>query len=190
MEFPQVDTATQASSQHPHMETEDLTERSFAKLNSFAKMEAQAPPQAEMEQMNVMDAVDKQIARAEDARALSRLQARDRYVKTAEQAHARKGGQYVKSPQYRYVTGPDGKKYAVAGKVEIKKKAPRLFTQSNPKEDLKRAKTLAVAAAADPNMSWADYVEWSRAVSDANAARIRMWADSPLYEVREVDTSV
>ncbi len=47
------------------------------------------------------------------------LQARDQEVRTHEQAHANAGGAYASSPSYEYQTGPDGKRYAVGGEVQI-----------------------------------------------------------------------
>ncbi len=47
------------------------------------------------------------------------LQARDREVRTHEQAHATAGGQYAGSPEYEIERGPDGRSYAVGGHVSI-----------------------------------------------------------------------
>lgn len=47
------------------------------------------------------------------------LQARDREVRTHEQAHATAGGQYTGSPEYEMEKGPDGRSYAVGGHVSI-----------------------------------------------------------------------
>ena len=47
------------------------------------------------------------------------LKARDREVRAHEQAHASVGGIYAGAPQYDYVTGPDGQRYAVGGEVKI-----------------------------------------------------------------------
>lgn len=47
------------------------------------------------------------------------LQARDQEVRTHEQAHATVGGRYAGAPSYEYQQGPDGKRYAVGGEVQI-----------------------------------------------------------------------
>jgi len=47
------------------------------------------------------------------------LQARDREVRTHENAHAAAGGSYAGAPNYEYETGPDGQQYAVGGEVSI-----------------------------------------------------------------------
>ncbi|MBO6674317.1 MAG: hypothetical protein JJ908_04815 [Rhizobiales bacterium] len=47
------------------------------------------------------------------------LKKRDAEVKAHEQAHATVGGAYASAPKYTYTRGPDGKKYAVGGEVQI-----------------------------------------------------------------------
>lgn len=47
------------------------------------------------------------------------LKKRDAEVKAHEQAHAAVGGAYASAPSYTYTKGPDGKKYAVGGEVQI-----------------------------------------------------------------------
>lgn len=50
---------------------------------------------------------------------IQELSARDREVKSHENAHAAVGGQYAGSPSYEYQRGPDGRQYAVGGEVPI-----------------------------------------------------------------------
>lgn len=47
------------------------------------------------------------------------LQRTDAEIRRHEQAHANVGGPYAGAPRYQYVTGPDGKQYAVSGQVSI-----------------------------------------------------------------------
>ncbi len=47
------------------------------------------------------------------------LKAADREVRAHERAHAAAGGVHAGQPSYRYRTGPDGRRYAVAGEVAI-----------------------------------------------------------------------
>lgn len=54
-----------------------------------------------------------------EQREISELQARDQEVRTHEQAHATVGGRYAGAPSYEYQQGPDGKRYAVGGEVQI-----------------------------------------------------------------------
>ncbi|MDE7315933.1 MAG: hypothetical protein K2N11_09585 [Mucispirillum sp.] len=56
----------------------------------------------------------------EEQKQIDELKARDREVKTHEQAHIAAGGSYVLGgASYDYQTGPDGKQYAVGGSVNI-----------------------------------------------------------------------
>lgn len=54
-----------------------------------------------------------------ERQVVSELRSRDREVRAHEQAHANVGGQYAGAPQYDFVTGPDGRRYAVSGSVSI-----------------------------------------------------------------------
>lgn len=47
------------------------------------------------------------------------LAKRDREVRAHEQAHARVGGAYASAPSYTFQQGPDGKRYAIGGEVQI-----------------------------------------------------------------------
>ena len=44
---------------------------------------------------------------------------KDQEVRTHEQAHQAAGGPYASAPTYDYQQGPDGKRYAVGGEVQI-----------------------------------------------------------------------
>ena len=55
-----------------------------------------------------------------ELKQVEELEKRDREVKRHEQAHASAAGQYAQGgPRYEYQTGPDGKRYAVGGHVNI-----------------------------------------------------------------------
>ena len=57
---------------------------------------------------------------AEEAREVKELAARDQEVREHERAHVMAGGSLVRrGASYQYTTGPDGKRYAVAGEVTI-----------------------------------------------------------------------
>ena len=55
-------------------------------------------------------------AERQQVRELQRI---DAEIKRHEEAHANVGGPYAGAPRYQYVTGPDGKQYAVSGQVSI-----------------------------------------------------------------------
>lgn len=54
-----------------------------------------------------------------EEKQVQELKERDREVRAHEQAHARVGGAYAGAPSYTFQQGPDGKRYAVGGEVQI-----------------------------------------------------------------------
>lgn len=54
-----------------------------------------------------------------EQREIRELQVRDQEVRAHEQAHSIVGGRYASAPSYQYQQGPDGKRYAVGGEVQI-----------------------------------------------------------------------
>lgn len=57
---------------------------------------------------------------AEEKQIIAQLQQRDRAVRNEEERHAATAGQYAGEPQYTFRRGPDGKMYAVDGRVPIR----------------------------------------------------------------------
>ncbi|MGH1351212.1 MAG: putative metalloprotease CJM1_0395 family protein [Methyloligellaceae bacterium] len=55
----------------------------------------------------------------EEEQQVRELKQRDTEVKAHEQAHATVGGSYASAPSYEYTVGPDGKRYATSGEVQI-----------------------------------------------------------------------
>lgn len=55
----------------------------------------------------------------EELKVIEKLKVRDREVRAHEAAHASVGGQYAGSPSYTFQQGPDGRNYAIGGKVAI-----------------------------------------------------------------------
>lgn len=55
----------------------------------------------------------------EELAMVEQMAERDREVRAHEQAHKAVGGQYAGAISYDYEQGPDGKKYAVGGEVQI-----------------------------------------------------------------------
>ena len=64
------------------------------------------------------DKVEQNKLKQEQAE-ITQLAARDREVRSHEQAHAAVGGQYAGAPRYELERGPDGVSYAVGGEVSI-----------------------------------------------------------------------
>ncbi|KPZ68518.1 SprA-related family protein [Shewanella sp. P1-14-1] len=75
--------------------------------------------QDQVEQAEKEQADQEKVQQQKDEAIIKALAARDLEVKTHEQAHAAVGGNYANSPEYTYEKGPDGKRYAVEGKVNI-----------------------------------------------------------------------
>lgn len=106
---------------------------------------------------------------------LAKLKERDREVRAHEEQHAARAGSYAKGgPQYEYKMGPDGKQYAVSGRVNVDTSP----VQGNPRATLQKARILRQVAQAPAKPSDAD-----RAVA-AQAARMALDAARQLAEER------
>lgn len=84
----------------------------------------------------------------QDQQEIKMLSARDREVRTHEQAHMAVGGQYAGAASYQYERGPDGVNYAVAGEVPID-----VGRGATPEESIRKAQIVrrAALAPADPS---------------------------------------
>lgn len=92
---------------------------------------------------------------------IARLAATDRHVRAHEQAHIAAAGGYARGgPSYSYITGPDGKRYAVAGEVSLDVSPVR----GDPEATIQKARTIQAAANAPADPSSQD-----RAVAAAAA---------------------
>lgn len=78
-----------------------------------------------------------------EKRVIAELQQRDREVRNEEQRHAATAGQFAGVPQYTYKRGPDGKLYAVEGKVPINVNVSG--TQEDQEKALRRVQAAAVS---------------------------------------------
>lgn len=89
---------------------------------------------------------------SEEQQEISQLKARDAEVRAHEQAHiAAAAGLRTSAPSFNYETGPDGKKYAIGGEVNIS------FTRSDDlQEDIQNAETMKAAALAPAQPSGQD----------------------------------
>ena len=128
---------------------------------------------------------DPQNLTEEERAKVKELQARDREVRAHEQAHARVGGQYAGSPRYTFETGPDGKRYAVAGQVSIDTSPIR----GNPEATIRKLDQVKKAALAPAEPSAQDrkvaaQAEAGKAEARAELARERA---AEQREARESD---
>ncbi len=111
----------------------------------------------------------------EELRQIEQLQATDREVRAHEQAHKAAAGPHAAGgPTYEYTTGPDGKRYAVAGEVQIDT-AP---VPDNPEATIRKAQTIRRAALAPAEPSPQD-----RAVA-AKASQLESQARQELQDQR------
>ncbi|MEM9828024.1 MAG: putative metalloprotease CJM1_0395 family protein [Planctomycetota bacterium] len=101
------------------------------------------------------------------------LSARDREVRTHEQAHLAAAGPYARGgPTYTFQTGPDGRQYAIGGEVEIDTSP----VKGDPEATAAKARVVRAAALAPAEPSGQD-----RKV----AAQATQMEQQALAEVRE-----
>lgn len=114
----------------------------------------------------------KDPAQQEQKAVIAELVARDREVRSHEQAHAAAGGQYAGSPTYSFVKGPDGLNYAVGGEVSIDT-AP---VSGDPEATLRKAQVIRAAASAPAEPSPQDRRVAAQAASLESDARVELAA--------------
>lgn len=102
------------------------------------------------------------------------LERRDAEVRRHEMAHAAAGGQYAGSPVYDFQTGPDGRRYAVGGHVNIDVGE----VQGEPEKTIEKMRVVRAAALAPAEPSGQD-----RRVA-AEAAKKEAAAHAELAEQR------
>lgn len=96
------------------------------------------------------------------------LTERDQEVRTHEQAHQSAGGEYASSPTYQFTQGPDGKRYATGGEVQIDTSA----VPGDPAATIAKMQQIRSAALAPAEPSAQDLaVARSAAVSEAKARK-------------------
>ncbi|MEO1273371.1 MAG: putative metalloprotease CJM1_0395 family protein [Myxococcota bacterium] len=104
----------------------------------------------------------------EERRDVESLKERDREVRAHEQAHIAAAGQYATGgASYTYETGPDGRRYAVAGEVPVDVSP----IPGDPRATLDKARTIQRAALAPKDPSSADRAIASRAAQMASQAQ-------------------
>ncbi|MEM9145044.1 MAG: putative metalloprotease CJM1_0395 family protein [Pseudomonadota bacterium] len=111
---------------------------------------------------------------------LTKLEERDRKVRAHEAAHAQAGGRFAGSPRYDFVVGPDGKRYAVGGRVQIDMSTD----PSDPEATIRKMQIIKRAALAPVDPSPTD-----RRVA-ALAERLARAAEADLRAARAVEREV
>ncbi|MEL6217426.1 MAG: putative metalloprotease CJM1_0395 family protein [Pseudomonadota bacterium] len=115
-----------------------------------------------------------------DRAEVDRLEERDRRVRAHEAAHVQAGAPYAGTPRYDYVVGPDGRRYAVGGRVQIDMSTD----PSDPEATIRKMQTVKRAALAPVDPSPAD-----RQVA-ALAERLSRAAEADLTALRAAEREV
>ncbi len=104
----------------------------------------------------------------EEQKQLDELKQRDREVRQHEQAHKAAAGPYARGgPTYEFQTGPDGKKYAVGGSVQIDTSE----VPGNPQATIQKMQVIRRAASAPAQPSAQDRAVAAEATRKAQKAR-------------------
>ena len=96
-----------------------------------------------------------------------KLQETDAHVRAHEAAHKAAGGELAGGASYTFKTGPDGKKYAVAGEVPI-----AIEKGKTPQETISNMEKVKAAALAPSDPSAQDLKVAATAEAIANQARM------------------
>lgn len=104
-----------------------------------------------------------------DTKEIQELEKLDKEVRQHEMEHKRAAGQYASQPVYTYKTGPDGKRYAVDGHVQID-----TSEEETPEETLRKAELIQRAAQAPSDPSAQDIQVAQQAEALAQEARNEM----------------
>lgn len=104
----------QSSKESTQKKNTDGTE---AKENKIAEENSQSNPTGETEEKQ-KNAVGENLSSEEQAQ-VDELRSGDKKVKNHEAAHAAVGGELVRGKSFDYAVGPDGKRYAIGGEVQI-----------------------------------------------------------------------
>ena len=109
-----------------------------------------------------------------EQRTVDALSARDGEVRRHEQAHATVGGSYASAPSYTYQVGPDGKRYAIGGEVQIDvSPVPDDPAATIAKMEVVKAAALAPAEPSSADRKVASLADAQRAQAAADLTALR-----------------
>ena len=123
--------------------------------------------------------LEKPLSR-EDQQQVEHLKRRDAEVRAHEAAHAGAAAGLGGSPSYSYQQGPDGRRYAIGGEVQV-----QLQRGSTPEETIRNAQTVRSAAMAPAQPSGQD--RGVAAAAAAMEAEARMELQKAKQETRGTD---
>ena len=112
---------------------------------------------------------DEQRQQNQEQQEIEGLKRRDREVRAHEAAHASVGGALAGAPQLTFKTGPDGKRYAIAGEVAID-----ISRAATPEATVTKMGQVQRAALAPAEPSGQDRAVAARAARIANDARVEI----------------
>jgi hypothetical protein len=105
----------------------------------------------------------------EEQRQVQKLKETDAKVRAHEKAHAAAGGPYASAPKYEYTTGPDGKRYATSGEVQIDSSP-----ENEPEATIRKMDIVIRAALAPADPSSQDLAVAREAQSERAKAQIEL----------------
>lgn len=122
----------------------------------------------------------------EQRQQVQELQARDREVRAHEQAHQRVGGRYAGAISYDFVTGPDGRQYAVGGSVPIDASP----IPGDPEATIDKLRTVVAAALAPAEPSAQDRAVAQQAQAALLEAQAELLAERSAERQAALDEAV
>ena len=120
----------------------------------------------------------------EDLKKIEELKKIDRKVHAHEQAHLAAAGGYARGgTNYDYVTGPDGKRYANGGHVNLD-----TGKEKTPEATIRKANIIQKAALAPADPSPADRQIAANAAKMASDAQKELTDSAPVTETASIDS--
>ena len=147
--------------------------------NQSLKEDASVRPVEASTNSNKTRGADGEELTESEEKQVRELKKRDAEVKAHEQAHASVGGSYASAPTYEYTVGPDGKRYATSGEVQIDASPVR----DNPEATIRKMDIVIRAALAPAEPSSQDL----QVAKQAQATRAQ--AQSELLKKRQEEQS-
>lgn len=122
----------------------------------------------------------------EQQKQVTELKQRDAEVRSHEQAHVAAGGPYVTGgPTYEYQEGPDGRRYAVGGEVQIDTSP----VDGDPEATIQKAQVVRAAALAPAEPSSQDLAVAAAATQMAAQAQAELRDPSRVSDATEGEPS-
>jgi hypothetical protein len=175
-----------AAGQSPVSQVEPKTVQSPSSADAPASTSTERSQKAQHElrleaQLRVKEAQEQRVIDNQ----IQTLAARDREVRTHEQAHVAAGGQYAGAPVYQFERGPNGLSYAVGGEVPISTGA-----EATPEATLRKAQIIRRAALAPAEPSSQDRAVAAMASRLEGSARLEITMTRTREKEEPTDTGV